>query len=133
LLYIATLYTDLQAALPRLIIVEFADDTNLLAINSTIEANKRLLEAAWGVCQQWAQKTGITFAPEKNELLHFSRSDAATTLSLRFGNTEIQPSQETRLLGIWLNHKLSWTSHLAKVKKKMATQMLAFSKLAASA
>jgi hypothetical protein len=51
LLYIATLYTDLQAALPRLIIIGFADDTNLLTVNSTIEANKRLLEAAWGVCQ----------------------------------------------------------------------------------
>jgi hypothetical protein len=36
-------------------------------------------------------------------------------------------------LEIWLNYKLSWISHLAKVKKKMATQMLAFSKLAASA
>jgi hypothetical protein len=107
LLYIAIFYTDLQAALPKLIIVGFADDTNLLAVNSTIEANKRLLKAAWGVCQQWAQKTGITFAPKKSELLHFSRSDAATTLLLRFGNTEIQPFQKTRLLGIWLNHKLS--------------------------
>jgi hypothetical protein len=46
LLYIATLYENLQAAHPQLIIIRFANDTNLLAINGTFEANKDLLEAA---------------------------------------------------------------------------------------
>jgi hypothetical protein len=133
LLYIATLYTDLKAAHPRLFIIGFANDTNLLAVNSTIKANKRLLKAAWGVYQQWAQKTGIMFAPEKSELLHFSGSGAAITLPLRLGNKEIQPSYETRLLEIWLNRRLNCKSYLIRVKTKMATQMLTFSKLAALA
>jgi hypothetical protein len=46
LLYIATLYENLQAAHQQLIIIEFANDTNLLAIGSTFENTKNLLKAA---------------------------------------------------------------------------------------
>jgi hypothetical protein len=46
LLYIATLYKDLQAAYQQLIIIGFADDTNLLAVGSTFENIKNLLKAA---------------------------------------------------------------------------------------
>jgi hypothetical protein len=80
LLYIATLYENLQAAHPQLIIVGFADNTNLLAISGTFEANKDLLKAAWKTCEKWFQKTGIEFASEKSELLHFSKARAACEL-----------------------------------------------------
>jgi hypothetical protein len=69
LLYIATLYRDLQSAHPQLLLVGFADDTNLIAIGDTFEANKNLLENAWETCTGWAEKTGMVFAPEKSELL----------------------------------------------------------------
>jgi hypothetical protein len=133
LLYIATLYENLQAAHLQLIIIGFANNTNLLAISGTFEANKDLLEAAWKTCERWSQKTGMEFAPEKNELLHFSSARAACELPLRLGTVIIQPITDVRFLEIWLNNKLSWENHLAKVKKKMAIQMLAFSKLTASA
>jgi hypothetical protein len=73
------------------------------------------------------------FAPKKSELLHFSGSGAVITLLLRLGDKEIQPFHETRLLGIWLNRRFNWKFHLTKVKTKMATQMLALSKLTALA
>jgi hypothetical protein len=46
LLYIATLYENLQAAHQQLIIIRFADNTNLLAIGSIFENIKNLLKAA---------------------------------------------------------------------------------------
>jgi hypothetical protein len=46
LLYIATLYENLQAAYQQLIIIRFANNTNLLAIGSTFENTRNLLEAA---------------------------------------------------------------------------------------
>jgi hypothetical protein len=92
LLSITTLYEDLQAVYQQLIRIEFTDNTNLLAVGSTFENIRNLLEAAWGICERWSQKTGV-----------------------------------------WLNNRLSWKTHLAKIKGKIATQMLAFSKLAASA
>jgi hypothetical protein len=46
LLYIATLYEDLQTAYQQLIIIRFANNTNLLAVGSTFENTKNLLKAA---------------------------------------------------------------------------------------
>jgi hypothetical protein len=46
LLYIAILYENLQAAYQQLIIIKFANNTNLLIIRSTFENTKNLLKAA---------------------------------------------------------------------------------------
>jgi hypothetical protein len=100
LLYIATLYENLQTAHPQLIIIGFANDTNLLAINGTFEANKDLLEAAWKTCEKWFQKIGMEFAPEKNELLHFSSAKAACELFLRLETIIIQPITDAKFLKI---------------------------------
>jgi hypothetical protein len=40
LLYIATFYKNLQAAQPRLFVIEFANNINLIAINRTFEKNR---------------------------------------------------------------------------------------------
>jgi hypothetical protein len=83
--------------------------------------------------KQWAEKTGMVFAPEKSELLYFSRARDECTLSLQLGASIIRPTTKARFLGVWLNNKLSCKAHIAKVKSKMKIQMLALSKLAASA
>jgi hypothetical protein len=83
LLYIATLYKDLQAAYQQLIIIECANNTNLLAVSSIFENIKNLLKAAQRICKKWLQKTGMEFAFEKSELLHFSRAYANCELLLR--------------------------------------------------
>jgi hypothetical protein len=75
----------------------------------------------------------MEFAPEKSKLLHFNSAKAACELFLRLGTIIIQPITDAKFLGVWLNNKLFWKNHLAKVKGKMVTQMLAFSKLAAFA
>jgi hypothetical protein len=118
LLYIAILYENLQAAYSQFIIIGFANDTNLLAISGTFEANKDLLKAAWKTCEKWFQKTGMEFAFEKSELLHFSSAKAACELLLRLETVIIQLITDARFLEVWLNNKLFWKNHLAKVKKK---------------
>jgi hypothetical protein len=75
----------------------------------------------------------MEFAPEKSELLHSSSAKAACELLLRLKTIIIQPITDARFLKVWLNNKLFWKNHLAKIKEKMATQILAFSKLAAFA
>jgi hypothetical protein len=100
LLYIATLYENLQTAHPQFIIIRFANNTNLLAISGIFEANKDLLEAAWKICERWSQKTGMEFAPKKSELLHFDNAKAACELFLRLETIIIQPITDARFLGI---------------------------------
>jgi hypothetical protein len=53
LLYIATLYEDLQIAYQQFIIIKFANNINLLVVGSIFENIRNLLEAAWGICEKW--------------------------------------------------------------------------------
>ena len=70
ILYIATLYEHLQR--DGLLVAGFADDTNLLVCGDATVSVRRL-ESAWTTCEAWAKTRGMTFAPEKSELMHFTR------------------------------------------------------------
>jgi hypothetical protein len=100
LLYIATLYENLQIVYQQLIIIKFANNTNLLAIRNTFENTRNLLKAAWGICEKWSQKTGIEFASEKSELLHFSHAHADCELPLRFRAVTMRSIIDARFLEV---------------------------------
>ena len=83
----ASLYENLESIV-GLLVVGFADDTNLLSFARDGQANQRRLERAWQVCEEWAISRGMQFAPEKSELIHFTRStpDQIKTTPRRYGN-----------------------------------------------
>jgi Reverse transcriptase (RNA-dependent DNA polymerase)/Endonuclease-reverse transcriptase len=130
ILYIASLYEAIRV--DGILVVGFADDTNLLSYSNNIEANCRRLESAWKQCKKWAQTRGMQFAPGKSELLHFSRAHQAPTQHIQLGDALIKPVESARFLGVWLDRKLRWTRHLRQLKTKLATQQFALTKLAAS-
>ena len=63
----------------------------------------------------------MKFAPQKSELIHFSRKHATATQGLRLADKAITPVESARFLGVWLDRKLQWGRHLKEVKKKMAS------------
>ena len=132
LLYIASLYSRLgeQAGL---LVVGFADDTNLMTFGKTTESTCQQLETAWRICQEWAKTRGMQFAPEKSELMHLTRAHVAPAMSLRLDDALIRPVTEARFLGVWLDRKLRWKAHLKAIRRKFSTQKYALTKLTASA
>lgn len=139
ILYIATLYEALEAQHPHLLIVGFADDTNLMAFGQTAKACCMQLQDAWATCTSWAKSRGMQFAPEKSELMHFSRERRNPTASLRLGTKDdseksllIKPVETARFLGVWLDRKLRWGPHLQQIRRKLSTQVLALTKITGS-
>jgi hypothetical protein len=125
ILYIATLYEGLSAQ-AGLLVVGFADDTNLMVFGRDVIMNCRRLEAAWTVCEGWARTRGIEFAPQKSELMHFSRARTAQpypTGSWQGGASRV--SQIPR-------GKLRWRRHLRQIHQKLKTQQFALTKIAGS-
>ena len=131
IIYIASLYENL-GSLAGLLVVGFADDTNLLSFTRDVQVNRRRLEWAWQMCEEWARSRGMQFAPEKSELIHFTRSRHPIRLKLRLGDTEIEPRESARFSGVWLDRKLNFNEHVRKVKGKLSTQNFALTRLAAS-
>jgi hypothetical protein len=131
ILYLAPLYQRLREKHPHISLVGFADDTNLLAFGKTPETTTRQLEEAWATCQAWGLTRGVVFAPEKSELLHFNRARQGWKTGVKLGpDLLLQPVEEARFLGVWLDRKLTWGAHLKAIRRKMATQALALTRLA---
>lgn len=117
----------------RLDRIGFVDDMNMVAFGRSTEDNCRRLERAHDRCMDWARRYGAKFAPEKYELMHFSRRrcydmEAAITVN---GQTKT-PAQVMRILGVWLDPGLRWGGHLEETARKLRSQTRALTCLSAS-
>ena len=130
ILYISTLYDDLRR-LKGTAVVGFADDTNILAFGRDTQGCCRRLEEAWRICDRWAATRGMQFEASKSELIHFTRAHAPRTETIDLGATNLEPTEDARFLGVWLDRKLRYKAHLGRIQKKMATQTYALTRLAA--
>jgi hypothetical protein len=115
----------------------FVDDTNLIAWGDSAADNSRRLTAAHAQCKQWADNSGATFAPEKYQLIHFTkrrrhaREDLASTV--RIGEVEISPQEKSiRVLGVWLDPALSWKEHVLQASRRGIAASDAIARLATS-
>jgi hypothetical protein len=91
----------------------FIDDTSLVAWGDSAWDNCRRLTTAHDRCVAWAKRYGARFAPEKYQLMHFTRrrrhssEDLANTIQINGTETELCATS-LRILGVWVDPKLQW-------------------------
>lgn len=134
LFYNGPLLEKIERAGLRVTPIGYADDINLLAYGRSTRDTCDTLTKAHKICEDWAQKYGAAFAPQKYELIHMTRRprkhDMTATVHLT-GNV-VSPQADIRVLGVQIDSKLRWGPHLANVEEKHAKQMLALSAIGAS-
>ena len=117
----------------RLDRIGFVDDMNMVAFGRSTEDNCRRLEQAHEQCVYWASRHGAKFAPEKYELMHFSRRKCYDmTATIQIGDRTIQPAKVMRILGVWLDPTLRWKGHLDATIRKLQSQTRALTCLTGS-
>lgn len=105
--------------------VGFVDDTNILTWSESTEENCLTLENLHKLCEEWANKHGVKFAPEKYRLIHLSRKRKGHNLQalLHIQGYDANPSTSIKILGIHLDPKLHWGVHIRKTKQKTENQV----------
>ena len=73
LYYISSLLEEFQDPRDDVLGFGFVDDTNLITWGASAENNCRRLTAAHSRCEAWAKRYGAKFAPDKYQLIHFTR------------------------------------------------------------
>jgi hypothetical protein len=79
----------------------------------------------------------MAFAPEKSELIHFNKGRKQWDNQLDLaqpgrGTSPVKPTTSARFLGVWLDWKLNWKTHLGAVERKLKTQSYALTRIAAT-
>ncbi len=98
----------------------FVDDTTLITWSDSAEVNCRRLTQAHEKCEAWAKRYGAKFAPDKYQLIHFTkrRKNVDLTPTVTISGHEAELVTSLRVLGVWLDPTLSWKDHIEKATAK---------------
>src|SRR5436305_9119998 len=137
LFFISELLADFQRVNGDTLGFGFVDDTNLITWGNTAQENCQRLTSAHNRCIAWAKRHGAVFAPEKYQIIHFTRrrrhppGDLASTVRINGHPATVQESS-MRVLDVWVDPKLQWKEHIQKATTKGHAAFEALSRITAS-
>ena len=107
----------------------YVDDTYLIVSSPTYVRNCKLLEELHAIIMDWAKECGVIFEPTKYGVMHFRisrlrRSQQPRLLPTIDGLTEESLKEEMRILGVFVDSRLTWRTHVDHV----STQTLTFAR-----
>lgn len=94
--------------------IGFVDNVNILVWGRFTAENCDLLATIYDQrCPTWADRHGAKFAPDKYEVIHFTRATKRMNKKepLRLGAVTKHPSNKVRALDPFLDSRLAWHKH----------------------
>ena len=100
----------------------FADDGTVLIEGIFLPTVCEVMQTALNHIQQWCEEHGLTAHPKKTELVLFThRRKIVNFVAPKLGGEELKLSSSVKYLGVILDSKLSWSSHVeSKYQKSVA-------------
>ncbi len=98
--------------------VLFADDTNLYCSGKSLEPLLNTVELELRVFKKWFDVNRLSLNLSKTKFIIFSNRLSNNKVKLTINNEEIVYGKN--FLGVVIDHKLCWKSHINHVKTKMS-------------
>ena len=109
---------DLNTVSEILRTIMFADDTNLFMSGTGLDEIELRLNVELKLVTQWFQTNLLSLNVSKTSYIIFGNR-STHNLKLFMQGVELERLFETKFLGVIINHKLSWKSHMLTVSNKM--------------
>ena len=112
---------DLNTAIKHSLVHHFADDTNLLHVNSSMQKLNKLLNYDLKSLCNWLKANKIALNVAKTELLFF-RSPTKANIEfpkLKIDGKILHPSQTVKYLGVYIDEYLSFNQHANYLVSKL--------------
>lgn len=111
--------------------LSYVDDTYLVVTSREWEKNLRYLEQWHQKLIDWATPRGILFDPSKYSIMHFRKPRDGTAFTqvpdipnLTLDNLILESAEDgLRVLGVKLDHALSWKCHIDHIVKKVNAKL----------
>ena len=104
-------------------ITAYADDTQLLVEGKSVDELKQKIESTLEKAQSWFSTNSLKINPTKSEIMVFGLNrtpDHNIEISIVEDGTTttIKTSKQMKVLGVNIDDKLSWESHIKKIKRQ---------------
>ena len=102
----------------------FADDNTVTAVAKTIQGLINSLEVKTSTAIQWMKDNDMIANPDKFKAIVLTKTDHNTDgITLKFCGETILSSNKIDLLGVTIDTKLSFNSHITKICSKASRQL----------
>lgn len=115
LLYINDISDSINEGSLRL----FADDTNLFITHKNLAQAKLLAESTLIKLNQWFNANKLTVNLEKTHFSVYSNRDSKQLKELDINGHIIKRTAVVKYLGLYLDERLSWNSHIDHISQKL--------------
>ena len=113
---------DLPNALHKVLPVIFADDTNLFISDHNLDRAIQTFNNELLVLQNWflANKLSLNLSKTQSMLFTFSSLARSVPLQISINGSPINQVSNTKFLGLYIDEKLNWSSHINYISTKLS-------------
>ena len=104
----------------------FADDTALWTSSNTITSLSLRLQQSVDAFSSWCKSWKLKIQPTKTEMIHFNvhpRKKYKQPVSVKVEDTNIQPVDSARYLGVIIDKQLKWKNHLQHIESQVTARI----------
>ena len=123
-LFSAAINNILKEVAPPVKCSLFVDDLAIYCTSYDAASTCRYLQRSINSITKWADNNGFKFSSVKSVAMHFTRSRRVEEIHTLTLKGDILPyEKEVKFLGMILDAKLTWSSHIDALKLKVKTSM----------
>ena len=117
LIYINDLHNCIRYSTAR----HFADDTNLLLVNSSLKQLKKQINLDLCFLSSWLKANKISLNVDKTEILvfHHVNKDINYDIRIKLDGKRLYPSNYVKYLGLLIDPHLTWSFHTKSLASKL--------------
>lgn len=99
-------------------ILQYADDLTFYKISPNLFIAASAINNALRKLLAWLNSNGLELSPSKSKVVIFTRRRKLPDIQVKFGDEVIPIFKEVKFLGMFLDSKLTWNSHINHVITK---------------
>ena len=100
--------------------IQFADDTTLLFSSSDIDYLNNILETEGNKVVSWLNANKLIINLSKTNGMLFSNKRSDPQIKVKLNDTDLVVQTETSFLGIIIDNKSTWKSHVKHISNKIS-------------
>ena len=102
----------------------YADDVAILVTGINMLWIKGRAQKALNIARNWAHNQELQFSSKKTEIVLFTKKRKPDFGTLRLNGRQLVISKEATLLGVTLDSKLTWKTHITRIARKATAALL---------